>query len=682
MKISTYLIATVSAGLLVFCSYPVAAEEFTASGTWSAGGSGGKWGGTLSRDGNFLGGRVRLAGGPVSVADVAGTVVGERIELSLISGKLEIASFDGTVSLEQLGGTVTMADGTAGKWAGTWQLVAGVDAPITSSRPGTLTAPWDRVPPAPTSVGDVCDLLGSDAAGAMSSGGLMALRSRCQSRSASSSAPLASSTSISCGAGSPESNPPTPPSVTGALVNTVARPLQTWPHITQSETSAVVSLVDNRKETISYNDIQFLNTFGGIGFGYRALSPGAWTQNGNQLSVPTANGVEPFSDPSGAPDRLGNFKLSYISLELGCGNLCVVPGIGSSTSTNGGFTYDTTERAIAPFSLYVSRDKEWLAVDWTTNTATNTQYLCWTDFTSCGSNCATTRIWFARRRPTDLTFSSPVALSDTLTYPAIAQGCQVAVASDSSVYAVWLQGFNLAQSSIIGTRLADGITPGPLFDTTGTFIQPYSTSATNDCGTPALTGHIRVEPFPSLAINRQTNAVNIAWNRRSASSSHNSEIAFVRSTNQGASWSTPIVASDATSGDKFMPAVAHSTAEGAIKIMWYDRRNDSANVSIDLYSAISTNGGATFSANSRVTAAPFGVPHLWPVNFDCVASDYPLPGPSACYMGDYNSLANLDPRPGQTGGFLHAWGDNSLKFPDPDDNLNVPDPDVRAFSSL
>jgi hypothetical protein len=59
-------------------------------------------------------------------------------------------------------------------------------------------------------------------------------------------------------------------------------------------------------------------------------------------------------------------------------------------------------------------------------------------------------------------------------------------------------------------------------------------------------------------------------------------------------------------------------------VVWYDRRND--DVDLDVYYARSTDGGATFEANLRVTEESF-VPIL------------PSEGGAAAFIGDYNGIA-------------------------------------------
>jgi hypothetical protein len=84
-----------------------------------------------------------------------------------------------------------------------------------------------------------------------------------------------------------------------------------------------------------------------------------------------------------------------------------------------------------------------------------------------------------------------------------------------------------------------------------------------------------------------------------------SDVFFTRSTDGGATWSTPgRVNDDATPNDQFFPAIAVNAA-GTIEAIWYDRRLDPDNFHIDVFRARSTDDGATFEANERVTSASF-----------------------------------------------------------------------------
>ena len=81
------------------------------------------------------------------------------------------------------------------------------------------------------------------------------------------------------------------------------------------------------------------------------------------------------------------------------------------------------------------------------------------------------------------------------------------------------------------------------------------------------------------------------------------DIFLVKSSNGGASWSPPIkLNSDTGKPHQYNPAVSVlPDTTGTVYVSWYDRRNDANNCTTDIYATVSTDGGATFSANSRVT---------------------------------------------------------------------------------
>lgn len=341
-----------------------------------------------------------------------------------------------------------------------------------------------------------------------------------------------------------------------------------------------------------------------------------------------------------------------------------------SKSTDFGSSYDAPSEVAIQQGTFI--DKPWFATDWTSNPSFDTQYACWTRFTTTSS------IWFARR-PRGGVWGAPIQISGTFTEPEGVQGCQVVVAPNSSVYVVWWQEVlnqsGQKVSSIMSRRSDDGALFGLIYNATpGGFTAASDAAATADCGTYAVKGHIRTLPLPSVDVDRSNGAVYVAFQRRPPGGS-GSQIAFVRSTNGGVNWSSPIVLNDSATGDKLMPALASNPYNGHVKVFWYDRRNDPNNVSIDVYGATSTNGGASFGSNARITNGLFGVPKTFP-NFDCDLSPGCGLQLANCYMGDYNQLVGFSDQ----GGYLHGWGDNSLKFFDPQDNLDVPDPDIRTLA--
>ncbi len=86
-----------------------------------------------------------------------------------------------------------------------------------------------------------------------------------------------------------------------------------------------------------------------------------------------------------------------------------------------------------------------------------------------------------------------------------------------------------------------------------------------------------------------------------------SNILFVRSTDNGQTWSDPITINDVTYSQHFTPTIVASA--GTISIAWYDDRlstipNGTID-SLDVYYAQSTNTGHSFTPNMRVTSVSF-----------------------------------------------------------------------------
>lgn len=151
--------------------------------------------------------------------------------------------------------------------------------------------------------------------------------------------------------------------------------------------------------------------------------------------------------------------------------------------------------------------------------------------------------------------------------------------------------------------------------------------------------------FPRVDVNPVNGQVYIVY-PSNPNGSDGSDIFFVRSTNGGGSWSAPLrVNDDHTTSDQFFPDLAVNS-DGKIEVIWYDRRRDPLNFRINVFKAISRDGGLSFGANSQVTLGSGQIP--------AVGYDYST---DSTYMGDY---IDIKPSVGPNGlgeRFLLAWGD-------------------------
>jgi len=83
------------------------------------------------------------------------------------------------------------------------------------------------------------------------------------------------------------------------------------------------------------------------------------------------------------------------------------------------------------------------------------------------------------------------------------------------------------------------------------------------------------------------------------------DILYTRSTNGGATWSTPVRLDDDTgAAHQFHPTLSVSAGAGGdvVSVTFYDRRDDAANCLTHVYSTRSFDGGASWSANVRLTS--------------------------------------------------------------------------------
>lgn len=110
----------------------------------------------------------------------------------------------------------------------------------------------------------------------------------------------------------------------------------------------------------------------------------------------------------------------------------------------------------------------------------------------------------------------------------------------------------------------------------------------------------------------------------------NSDILFARSLDSGRTWSTALRVNDVSWGQQFFPSIA--VAGGIISIIWYDSRlyDGSTIQNTDVYYAQSSDDGASFSPNLRVTSVSFD-PNM------VLRTDQP--GADQPFLGDYIEVA-------------------------------------------
>lgn len=139
--------------------------------------------------------------------------------------------------------------------------------------------------------------------------------------------------------------------------------------------------------------------------------------------------------------------------------------------------------------------------------------------------------------------------------------------------------------------------------------------------TPLPNASYRIVNLPTAAVDPLTGDLVVLWNDQYFG---NPDIIAVRSSDGGNTWSTPVKVNDDTGTEaQFFPWVT-TDENGTIYAVWYDRRHNG--VDLDVYMSSSTDGGATWDANTRITGSSF-TPVL------------PWEGGAADFIGDYNAVA-------------------------------------------
>ncbi len=261
--------------------------------------------------------------------------------------------------------------------------------------------------------------------------------------------------------------------------------------------------------------------------------------------------------------------------------------IGVSKSTDNGATFSTpVDASTSAGNTVDTQDKEWLGVDNNTNSPfKGNVYVSWTDFTRNGNF-----INFARSTNGGASFKAPIAVSPQDTTSSV-QGSVPVVASNGDIYVAFSDG-HFAIGGIGIVKSTDGGV---------TFSAERRVAGVTNISTMTGGGGVRTNSFPSMAVDKN-GAVHVVYDAWTRSLVDRSDIFYVRSTDFGNTFSSPLqLNDDGSATTQFLPSIA-AASDGTLGVKWWDRRNDLSGDSLtDVYMTISHDGGASFGKNFRVT---------------------------------------------------------------------------------
>ncbi|MBX7044700.1 MAG: T9SS type A sorting domain-containing protein [Ignavibacteria bacterium] len=207
------------------------------------------------------------------------------------------------------------------------------------------------------------------------------------------------------------------------------------------------------------------------------------------------------------------------------------------------------------------------------------------------------------------------------------QGCNIQVGPDGTVYCIWAcpnTGSGNVEDLIGFTKSTNGGV---------TWSAPTTPLTIKGIRGNILTTNIRVNSFPSMAVDRSGGPRNgyiyVTWTQRNlAPAGSDADICFAYSSNGGVTWSAQSrVNNDALNNGKnqFFPWMTLDQSNGRLAIVFYDQRDCANNDSVNTYIAVSNNGGGNWD-NIRVS--------------DRAQRPAPLSGYASGYYGDYIAIAS------------------------------------------
>lgn len=308
-----------------------------------------------------------------------------------------------------------------------------------------------------------------------------------------------------------------------------------------------------------------------------------------------------FGDPVVTCSSPSHFQYTTILNTTTPDGLDPIIGPSFSFSNDGGKTWSDPHQVVSADGNTEFTDKPWLAVD---PRNPHRLYLSYTrfEFLSC------TNIEAVTSDDGGTTWSTPIVI-DSECGSNLATGSNVVVSPNGYVYIAY---------EVIPFLLNPGVTNSIYFSRSAdhgqTFGNPFKVSDVVPGGDAIhLNGNVTVNEYPQLAVDRSNSlsrgSIYLTWpdgrdrvvpNPGTTVGSYSYPDAFVaKSTDAGESFVvlgpvSPTPSSfQGTGRDQYLPSIAVNK-DANIAVCYYDRRNDSADLRVDRFCSLSSDGGQTW----------------------------------------------------------------------------------------
>jgi len=329
--------------------------------------------------------------------------------------------------------------------------------------------------------------------------------------------------------------------------------------------------------------------------GYSSADGGkSWS--GVDLPLPPAigaNGIDFGSDPTLAFDTRGNLFYGYIVVFFGSGNGVNGSEMAVARSTDGGKSYSSVNFFSFSSGSDHFNDKPMITTDVNASSPfRDNVYIAW-DAASGGSTGGGVRV--ATSSDHGATFN--VTRADNPSGPGRAIGACPFVGTNGELYVAWN---DYSANAIAFARSFDG----------GTTWQPQSVVATKhlpfDIAIPAEFSRGALV-YPACDVDRSVSAhrgrLVCSWMDLAGNGTTDIFTSF--SDDKGSTWSQPHPATDQLpfAVDRFNHWLSIDPTNGVVNVSFYDTRNDTtgSRYMTDIYLSRSSDGGATFAPNVRVS---------------------------------------------------------------------------------